>query len=184
MSDVAGLPGLPEGFRCYFNVATAELDDVSFLGEIERCLRNRPTLASHLGVEITETAAITNTQNSVYALDFFHRLGLRVSIDDFGTGYSSLSYLKRLPVDTIKIDRSFVTGLPADPKDVALSELLLQVSERFGFASLAEGIETEEQFAWLRDHGCRYGQGFLVSKALPYAEFADLIAQRRRLTIR
>jgi EAL domain-containing protein (putative c-di-GMP-specific phosphodiesterase class I) len=89
---------------------------------------------------------------------------LTVAIDDFGTGYSSLSYLKKLTVDIIKIDRSFVMGLPGDERDCAITEMLLDMTARFGYATLAEGIETEEQLSWLLEHGCRFGQGYLIAR--------------------
>jgi EAL domain-containing protein (putative c-di-GMP-specific phosphodiesterase class I) len=176
ISDLAQLPSLPAGFRCYFNLATAQIDDVAFIGELEARLRIAPHVAEHLGIEITETAAIHNTENTMYALERFRRLGLRIAIDDFGTGYSSLSYLKRLPVDMIKIDRSFINGLPSDAKDVALCEVLLQISDRFDLTVLAEGIETEGQLRWLTDHGCGFGQGYLVSRPAPFAMLAASLA--------
>jgi sensor c-di-GMP phosphodiesterase-like protein len=107
-------------------------------------------------------------------IDLFRSWGLTVAIDDFGTGYSSLSYLKELSVDVIKIDRSFVMGLPDNERDDAITEMLLRITDRFGFATLAEGIETEAQAAWLLEHGCRYGQGYLVAKAEPF----DAMLQR------
>jgi diguanylate cyclase (GGDEF)-like protein len=174
VSDLKRLPAFPADFRCFFNLATQQLDDLAFLSEIEERLRFVPQLAQNLGVEITETAAITNLESSMFALERFRRLGLRVAIDDFGTGYSSLSYLKRLPVDMIKIDRTFVTGVPDDQKDTDLCELLLQIAGRFGLTALAEGIETYAQLKWLREQGCTYGQGFLISKPLPFDEFAAL----------
>jgi len=177
VTDLMRLPALPEGFRCFFNLSTQQLDDVGFITEIEERLRYLPRIARHLGVEITETAAITNTEKSMFALERFRKLGMRIAIDDFGTGYSSLSYLKRLPVDVLKIDRSFVSGLPADEKDADLCELLLQIAKRFGLVPLAEGIESTEQLQWLRDHGCTSGQGYLIAKPLPFADFAARLAR-------
>jgi diguanylate cyclase (GGDEF)-like protein len=178
VTDLLRLPAIPDGFRCYFNLSTQQLDDLGFINEIEQRLRFLPRIACHLGVEITETAAITNTESSKFALERFRKLGLRIAIDDFGTGYSSLSYLKRLPIDVIKIDRSFVTGLPDDQRDADLCELLLQVTTRFGLVALAEGIESFAQLQWLRDHGCTYGQGYLIAKPLPFAEFAELLPRQ------
>jgi EAL domain-containing protein (putative c-di-GMP-specific phosphodiesterase class I) len=100
---------------------------------------------------------------------------LTVAIDDFGTGYSSLAYLKQLTVDMIKLDRSFVMGLPEDERDCALTDMLLQITDRFGFATLAEGIETEAQASWLLAHGCRLGQGYLISKPHSFEELLDRI---------
>ena len=163
---------LPADFICYFNIAPQLLSDFSFIETIRQTLRANPGLSTKLGMELTETAAMQNVERSMHTLTLFRSWGLRVAIDDFGTGYSSLSYLKRLSVDLIKIDKSFVDGLPGDEKDAALCEMLLRMAERFGLATLAEGIETEQQAGWLLSHGCRSGQGFLVSRPI---EFFDLL---------
>jgi EAL domain-containing protein (putative c-di-GMP-specific phosphodiesterase class I) len=163
---------LPPGFICYFNIAPQLLSDFSFIGLIRETLGAHPELAAKLGMELTESAAMQNVERSMHTLTLFRNWGLQVAIDDFGTGYSSLSYLKRLAVDLIKIDKSFVDGLPGDDKDEALCEMLLRMSERFGLATLAEGIETERQASWLLQHGCTSGQGFLVSRPI---EFVDLL---------
>jgi EAL domain-containing protein (putative c-di-GMP-specific phosphodiesterase class I) len=103
----------------------------------------------------------------------FRSWGLHVAIDDFGTGHSSLAYLKRLKVDLVKIDRSFIAGLPDDERDGEVTDMLLRIIDRFGFATLAEGIETEAQAEWLLVHGCRFGQGFLVAAPRSFAELLD-----------
>jgi EAL domain-containing protein (putative c-di-GMP-specific phosphodiesterase class I) len=154
----------PRGFRVYFNLAALMLDDIPFIAELRAALDADPRLVDMLGIEVTETAAMQNVERSMYTIDMFRKWGLTVAIDDFGTGYSSLSYLKRLTVDVIKIDRSFVMGLPDDERDGAITEMLLRITDRFGYATLAEGIETGEQAAWLLEHGCRYGQGFLLAR--------------------
>ena len=167
---------LPADFTCYFNIAPQLLSDFSFIETIRRTLRANPGLSTKLGMELTETAAMQNVERSMHTLTLFRSWGLRVAIDDFGTGYSSLSYLKRLAVDLIKIDKSFVDGLPGDEKDAALCEMLLRMAERFGLVTLAEGIETEQQASWLLQHGCGSGQGFLVSRPI---EFFDLLISLR-----
>jgi EAL domain-containing protein (putative c-di-GMP-specific phosphodiesterase class I) len=149
------------------------LDDIPFITGLNETLRANPELLEHLGVEVTETAAMQNVERSMYTIDLFRRWGLTVAIDDFGTGYSSLAYLKQLTVDMIKVDRSFVTGLPEDERDCALADMLLQITDRFGFTTLAEGIETEAQATWLLDHGCRLGQGYLISKPHSYDDLLD-----------
>ncbi len=164
---------LPPDFICYFNIAPQLLSDFAFIETIRERLRANPGLSAKLGMELTETAAMQNVERSMHTLTLFRSWGLRVAIDDFGTGYSSLSYLKRLTVDLIKIDKSFVDGLPDDDRDAALCELLLRMTERFGLETLAEGIETERQADWLLRHGCKSGQGFLVSRPI---EFSDLLA--------
>ncbi len=179
IDDLSGLTHVPDGFRCYFNLATRQIDDITFIDDLEARLRRSPGINRHVGIEITETAAIYNMESAIYALDRFRRLGLTLAIDDFGTGYSSLSYLKRLPVDIIKIDRSFVDDVPHDPKGVALCELLVAAADRFGLTALAEGIESEAQLTWLRDAGCRSGQGYLISPPVPFAEMIDMLGVAR-----
>jgi diguanylate cyclase (GGDEF)-like protein len=162
--DLMSTSRLPPGLRVYFNVSAQLLEDVPFISNVREVLESNPRLASHLGIEVTETAAMQNVERSIDTLEIFRRWGLSVAIDDFGTGYSSLSYLKKLTVDIIKIDRSFVMGLPDDERDCAITEMLLNMTARFGYATLAEGIETEGQLSWLLEHGCRFGQGYLIAR--------------------
>jgi EAL domain-containing protein (putative c-di-GMP-specific phosphodiesterase class I) len=121
-------------------------------------------LAEHLGVEMTETAAMQNIEGAAQTISLLRGWGLSVAIDDFGTGYSSLSYLKVLKVDVIKLDRTFVIGLPSDERDAAITDMLLKITGQFGLATLAEGVETEAQARWLTAHGCIFGQGYLIAK--------------------
>jgi diguanylate cyclase (GGDEF)-like protein len=172
--DISSIAALPERFRIYINLAAQMLDDIPFITELRTALDADPRLVEHLGIEVTETAAMQNVERSMNTIDLFRGWGLSVAIDDFGTGYSSLSYLKELSVDVIKIDRSFVMGLPGNVRDGAITEMLLRITDQFGFATLAEGIETEDQAAWLLEHGCRYGQGYLIAKPL---SFDDLLAR-------
>ena len=139
-----------------------------FISHLKELLQANPRSAQHLGIEVTETVVMQSIERSMSTLNLFRSWGLSVSIDDFGTGYSSLSYLKRLTVDIIKIDRSFVTGLPDDERDCAITEMLLRMTARFGYAALAEGIETAEQLTWLLEHGCQFGQGYLIARPEPF----------------
>jgi len=167
---------LPPGFRVYFNLAATLLENFPFISTLNDIVSAAPDVAQHIGVEVTETAAMQNVERSMSTIDRFRQWGLSVAIDDFGTGYSSLSYLKQLKVDVIKIDQSFVAGLPSDERDAALSEMLIRITDRFGFATLAEGIETEAQAAWLLDHGCRLGQGFLIARPSTFADLLERLA--------
>jgi diguanylate cyclase (GGDEF)-like protein len=157
---------MPAGFRCYFNLSTQDIEDGSFVATLTEVLHEQPHLGEMIGVEITESGIMKNVERSGTTLDLIRRLGVRVAIDDFGTGYSSLSYLKQLSVDMIKIDRSFVSGLPANETDAALTEVMIGIASRLKLLTLAEGIETDEQCAWLCAHGCRYGQGYLIARPL------------------
>ncbi len=175
--DISGGVSLPHGFRVYFNVVAQTLDDLGFIAEVNDALRTTPNLASHIGIELTESAAMQNIESAMHTINILRKWGLSVAVDDFGTGYSSLSYLKKLTVDVIKIDRSFVVGLPDDERDGAITELLLQITDRFGVATLAEGIETEAQAQWLVRHGCRYGQGFLLAKPDSFAALQERLRE-------
>jgi len=161
---------LPPGFRIYFNLAATLLENLSFISRFEDTLRAEPGLVDHVGIEVTETAAMQNVERAMSTIELFRNWGLSVAIDDFGTGYSSLSYLKQLTVDAIKIDQSFIAGLPDDERDAELAEMLIRITDRFGFVTLAEGIETEAQAVWLLDHGCRLGQGYLMAQPAPFDE--------------
>ena len=171
--DLSTISVLPEGFRAYFNVAAQQLEDIGFISQVRALLDSNPGLAEHMGVEVTETVVMESIERSMSTLNLFRRWGLTVAIDDFGTGYSSLSYLKRLTVDIIKIDRSFVTGCPRDDRDCAITEMLLRMTARFGYDALAEGIENAEQLAWLLEHGCRFGQGYFFARPEPFEQLLE-----------
>jgi EAL domain-containing protein (putative c-di-GMP-specific phosphodiesterase class I) len=135
--------------------------------------------ADRMMIEITEHAAMTAVQDIQPALVELHERGLRLSIDDFGTGHSSLGRLSQLRVNTLKIDRSFIRDLPFDPGAQVLVDTINGLAASLGLQPLAEGIETEEQLAYLVARGCTVGQGFLFSPAVPAAEFPLPAAQRR-----
>ncbi|MET0613666.1 MAG: EAL domain-containing protein, partial [Pseudomonas caspiana] len=103
-------------------------------------------------------------------------MGLTVAVDDFGTGYSSLASLKDLPIDNLKIDRTFISGLPHDKSYVAITQAVIELGHALGFTVTAEGIETQEQLAFLRHAGCDTGQGYLISRPVPVDEFEALLA--------
>jgi EAL domain-containing protein (putative c-di-GMP-specific phosphodiesterase class I) len=166
---------LPGALRCYFNVPSQVLDSDSFLINLQQILETNPSLATKLGVEITESDVMDKVERAIETLKVVRKLGLLVAIDDFGTGYSSLSYLKRLPIDVVKLDKSFIDGLPHDQNDTALANMFLALTKQFALVSVGEGIETEQQAEWLRANGCMVGQGFLFSRPIPYADLIELI---------
>ena len=120
-----------------------------------------------------------DTVGGAAALARLRALGVGLAIDDFGTGHSSLAYLKALPIDTIKIDRSFVRALPDDPFDQAILEAVVHMARRLGLEVVAEGVEDERQREALLQLGVRRAQGFLFSRALPPERFSDFIGGRR-----
>lgn len=134
---------------------------------------------SALEMEVTETAIIQDPTRMEATLKHFEDKGLRVSLDDFGTGYSSLNRLKKLPIDKIKIDQSFVFGIPQDKDDVAIVTAIIQLSRSLGLPTLAEGVETAEQYRFLREMGCQYGQGFYFSRSMPPAEIEAMYRSKK-----
>jgi EAL domain-containing protein (putative c-di-GMP-specific phosphodiesterase class I) len=129
-----------------------------------------------LCLDITETLYITVLEGNTEALNDLRRVGVRISIDDFGMGYSSLSYLKRLPADTLKIDRSFVAGLGEDAENTAIVRMVIELAHTLGMRIIAEGVESEEQAEQLREMGCDLGQGFHFAEPLPPEAASEFLA--------
>jgi EAL domain-containing protein (putative c-di-GMP-specific phosphodiesterase class I) len=168
---------LRPGFRLYFNLSGRQAGDPKLIRALTDAAR-RGVVLKHLGVEITESDAMRDVEATRRVCRTLRRLDVRVAIDDFGTGYSSLSVLKRLPVDIVKIDRSFISGVLTDPHDETIAETIISISERFGFESLAEGAEHDAEIEWLRDRGCHYVQGYAVCHPLPLDAFKAWLAER------
>jgi len=138
-------------------------------------------LESHrLVLEITESVVMDSAEANIATLHALNKLGVRVAIDDFGTGYSSLSYLKRFPVDTIKINRSFIDGLGHDSEDTAIVQAVVTLAKRLDMRVTAEGVETAEQLARLRALECDYGQGFYFWRPRPAAAAGVLLTEDLR----
>lgn len=130
---------------------------------------------SKLKMEITESLVLENINSSIEKMQSLRAIGIRFSVDDFGTGQSSLSYLKRLPLQQIKIDQSFVRDITTDPSDAAIVQTIIGMARNLGLDVIAEGVETEEQRAFLERHGCDDYQGYLFSKPVPIEAFEDLL---------
>jgi EAL domain-containing protein (putative c-di-GMP-specific phosphodiesterase class I) len=122
-----------------------------------------------------------DVSRAIRVLDAIQSRGIRIAIDDFGTGYSSMSLMKQFPIDTIKIDRSFVRDLPDDTEDQAIAQAIISMGRALGMTIVAEGVETVEQETFLRAHGCDEMQGFLFSRPLPPDQLADLLRPTPRL---
>jgi len=159
------------------NVSPSQFRQEEFVLQIERILGETGADPNLLTLELTEGVLVENLVETIRKMEALKRLGVRFSIDDFGTGYSSLAYLKRLPMDEIKIDRSFVRDITTDPSDANLVEIIITMAERLGLAVVAEGVETEEQLDFLRDKGCRLFQGYYFSRPQTLEDFTELISK-------
>lgn len=157
----------PGRMRLAINISGRDLDDPNFPVTLAGYLREPIFPASCLEVEITESVAMRDPERAAAILRVFADRGISVAIDDFGTGYSSLAYLKRLPVQTLKIDRTFIQDLPGDPAAAAIVRNILQLGATLGLDVLAEGIEKQAQWDFLREAGCSSGQGFVCCAAEP-----------------
>jgi len=154
------------------NVSAHQLMAPDLATHVEEALRESGLPPAHLEIEITETAAIDNVQTAREHLLRLKSMGVSIAIDDFGTGYSSLSYLRNLPLDTIKIDRSFIRDVGVDLADGALVTTIIALAQGRDVRVVAEGVETEEQLKFLIARGCDYAQGYLLSRPLPPEEVA------------
>jgi diguanylate cyclase (GGDEF)-like protein/PAS domain S-box-containing protein len=163
--------------RVAVNVSGRQALDSGFLESVHDALNASSLPGCGLEVEITESELVDPEGSILEVLNRIRALGVRVSVDDFGTGYSALSHLKRLPVDSLKVDRSFVSGLPDDPKDVAITRTILALATNLGLETVAEGVETLAQARFLALHGCRELQGNLYGRAVPAGELPALVRQ-------
>jgi len=164
------------------NLSALQLRLPTSLDMVRDALRASAVDPSMLSLEITESALMDDIEASARAMRALRELGVQLAVDDFGTGYSSLAYLKQLPVDTLKIDRSFIHGLPGDLHDRSITEAIITLGNSLGLTIVAEGVETVEQWIALDELGCTVGQGFLWSPPIPASAFAPLITGLRRRT--
>ena len=168
-----GLPSL----RVAINLSARQFVDEELLTDTLRALRESTLDPSLLELEITESMMMHNTEKTVQILSELRRVGIRIAIDDFGIGYSSLSHLKRFPIDTIKIDRSFIKDVPGDKADEAITEAIIAMSKSLQIKVVAEGVESLEQLRFLRARGCDEIQGYFFSRPVSAAEFARLLTE-------
>jgi EAL domain-containing protein (putative c-di-GMP-specific phosphodiesterase class I) len=159
------------------NVSAHQLAEPGFAGTVRKTLADTGFPVASLILEITETAFLSSDAATDRTLADLKALGVRIVLDDFGTGYSSLSWLKRHPLDAIKIDRSFVSGLPEEQGDSAIVEAVIGMARAFGRTVTAEGVETERQLEALRGLGCDHAQGFLLGRPVPVEELLEGLRQ-------
>jgi diguanylate cyclase (GGDEF)-like protein len=159
------------------NVSARQLVEFDIVAQFKQRLSEYGLPGSQLSVEITETAAMHDPEVVREILEGLKQLGIRLAIDDFGTGYSSLAYLKRFPIDTLKIDRAFIQGLPHDNENVLIVTGMMSLSRNFDLTVVAEGVEEPGQARFLRAQHCNKIQGFLYSKPLPTSEMERLLIE-------
>jgi diguanylate cyclase (GGDEF)-like protein len=157
------------------NLSPRQFADANLLQDIDEALAASGMSPVLLQLEVTESMVMRNVSRAVKLLDAIQSRGIRLAIDDFGTGYSSMSLMKQFPIDTIKIDRSFVRDLPDDSEDKAIAQAIISMGKALGMTVIAEGVETAAQEAFLRDHACDEMQGYLFSRPLPPQQLADLL---------
>jgi diguanylate cyclase (GGDEF)-like protein/PAS domain S-box-containing protein len=174
----AGLPPV----RLALNVTAREFTR-SLPDRIRAAMGRHMLSGEWLELEITESMLMHSTDRVIAIMEKVCSLGITISLDDFGTGYSSLSYLKRFPINTLKIDRSFTMGIPDDTNDCAIASAIIGIAKQLRHKVIAEGVETEKQFNFLKEAGCNELQGYIFSRPLPAAELYAMLVERRRLKV-
>ncbi len=155
-----------DGLNVAVNISAVQFTDGNLLPMVSRALERSMLRPESLELEITESAVMHDPEEVISSLHELSKYGMKLAIDDFGTGYSSLAYLKRFPVNTLKIDRAFITDISSDNDDVAIVEAVLGLGKHFNMKVVAEGVEDEEQLNFLKSQGCDIAQGYYISKPL------------------
>jgi diguanylate cyclase (GGDEF)-like protein/PAS domain S-box-containing protein len=174
--------GLP-AVRIAINISAVELRAKDFVAGVRGILAKTGLEPNYLELELTETFLMQDSRSTVAVLQDLKALGVHLALDDFGTGYSSLSYVKRFPIDTLKIDQSFVRDIATDADDASIVSAVISMGKSLHMRVVAEGIETREQLEFLKKHDCPFGQGYLFSPPLGAWEFAQLLGHSKRAEV-
>lgn len=158
------------------NVSAKQFRQVDFVDKVARLMQTYHVDPTRLKLELTESVVLNDVSGVISKMHALRALKVHLSLDDFGTGYSSLAYLKQLPLDQIKIDQSFVRDIVSDPNDAVLVKTIIDMAKNFGLDVIAEGVETQEQLAFLKRNGCLAYQGYLFSKPVPLESFLKIIS--------
>jgi EAL domain-containing protein (putative c-di-GMP-specific phosphodiesterase class I) len=169
--------------RVAVNLSARQFQQSGLSEMIARACEETKLDPSLLELEITESIAMQNGALTIEVLRQLRELGIRIGIDDFGTGYSSLSNLKNFPIDTLKIDQSFIRDLTTDANDAAIATTVIAMAHSLNLKVIAEGVETEEQLRFLKQRGCHEVQGYLISKPIPQQALKKMLASRRRASV-
>ncbi|MEO7742807.1 MAG: EAL domain-containing protein, partial [Usitatibacter sp.] len=173
--QLAGVPIVPVAV----NLSPAQFRHKAFVAEVERVLAETGLDSGYLAFELTESMLMGDAGEMLRTLEGLKALGVKLAIDDFGTGHSSLMHLKRLPIDKLKIDRTFVRNTPDDPDDVAITAAVIDLARNMGITSIAEGVDRMEQLDFLRARGCEEAQGYLFARAMDPGDVAAWLARPR-----
>jgi len=162
------------------NVSAKQFNQVGFVAQVRATVQRHGINPMRLKLELTESLFLENIEGIIATMNALKEIGVQFSLDDFGTGYSSLQYLKRLPLDQLKIDQSFVRDLAVDESDKAIVSTIIAMAQGLNLNVIAEGVETEEQRQFLMDRGCTHYQGYLFSKPVPIEQFEALLALQHK----
>jgi EAL domain-containing protein (putative c-di-GMP-specific phosphodiesterase class I) len=157
------------------NVSARQFREPNLVHMVDQVLKDTGLDPALLNLEITESMLMFEVDQTANMLEELSVLGITISIDDFGTGYSSLSYLKRFPISTLKIDRSFIREIPANKDDMLITRAIINMADGLGIKTIAEGVETKEQFDFLKLHKCHQIQGYYFSRPVAYDEIVKLL---------
>jgi EAL domain-containing protein (putative c-di-GMP-specific phosphodiesterase class I) len=161
------------------NISAIELDQTQLINHVAGVLHTTGLDPNRLELEITESVMMQDAEASIRTLHELKQMGIRIAVDDFGTGYSSLSYLRRLPIDTIKIDQSFAKDMASNSDSAAIVTAIIALARSLNLTIQAEGIETQEQIEFLHKVNCHHAQGYLLNQPVSAESFLSLIEQRR-----
>ncbi len=176
IKELQDTPNCPSTFKkISVNISSKQFAQPSFASDVKKIISESEIDPTNLELEVTEGALISNLDDAIEKMLILKELGIKFSIDDFGTGYSSLTYLKKLPIDIIKIDQSFITNMHVDQDDKILTQTIIQMSQNLRLGLIAEGVEKVEHLNFLQEKGCESYQGYFFSKPLPFDEFKALL---------
>ena len=160
------------------NVSARQFRQREFATQVREVLAASGAPPERLKLELTESVVLNDVDDAVAKMRSLQEIGVSFALDDFGTGYSSLSYLKRLPLDQVKIDQSFVRDVPGDASDAAIVQTIISMARNLRLSVIAEGVETAEQHAFLDESGCAHYQGYFFGRPMPLGEFERFLAGR------
>jgi EAL domain-containing protein (putative c-di-GMP-specific phosphodiesterase class I) len=158
------------------NVSARQFRQAYFVAQVQTAVQRHAINPMQLKLELTESMLLDNIEDTIATMNALKKIGVQFSLDDFGTGYSSLQYLKRLPLDQLKIDQTFVRDLATDSSDQVIVRTIIAIAQSFALEVIAEGVETEEQRQFLLNNGCTHFQGYLFGKPVPVEQFEELLS--------